>query len=104
MSIVNPFVMKPHRWGRLSDHYAETLPEILLFETLLLHHIESLFKVVCRYSTSLPTLKQGEGTRDSCVAIDHLQWPLLGRYLFEVYLTPGSLDSPCAPHALLAIK
>jgi hypothetical protein len=31
-------------------------------------------------------------------------WPLLDRYLLEVYLTPHSSDSPCAPHVVLAIK
>jgi hypothetical protein len=63
-----------------------------------------LSKVLCRYSTFLPTLSQGEGTRDSRVAIDRFQWPLRGRYLLEFYLTPCSLDSPCASHSLLAIK
>jgi hypothetical protein len=52
----------------------------------------------------LLTLSQGEGTRDSCVPIDHFQWPLLGRYLFEVYLAPHPLDSLCASHVLLAVK
>jgi hypothetical protein len=64
----------------------------------------SLSNVVCQYSTLLPTLSQGEGTRDSCVAIDRFQWPLLGHYLLEVYLAPHSLDSPCASHIMLAIK
>jgi hypothetical protein len=43
MSIVNLFVMKPHRWGRLSDHYDETLQLVPLFETLLLHRFERVF-------------------------------------------------------------
>jgi hypothetical protein len=33
-------LMKPHRWGRLSDHYAETLQVVLLFKTLLIHWFE----------------------------------------------------------------
>jgi hypothetical protein len=64
----------------------------------------SLSKVVCWYSTFLPTLSQGDGTRDSHVAIDRFQWPLLGHYPLELYLTPHPLDSPCASHALLAMK
>jgi hypothetical protein len=43
MSIVIPFVMKPYRWRRLSDNYAETLHVVLLFETLLLHRFERVF-------------------------------------------------------------
>jgi hypothetical protein len=31
MSIINPFVTRPHRWGRLLDHYTETLQVVLLF-------------------------------------------------------------------------
>jgi hypothetical protein len=31
-------LMKPHPWGRLSDHYAETLSEILLFKTMPIYH------------------------------------------------------------------
>jgi hypothetical protein len=41
---------------------------------------------------------------DSLVGIDHCQWPLIGRYLFEAYLTPHPLYSPCASHTLLAIQ
>jgi hypothetical protein len=48
----------------------------------------NLSKVVCQYSTFLPTLSQGEGTRDSRVAIDDLGWPLLACYLLELYLVP----------------
>jgi hypothetical protein len=48
----------------------------------------SLSKVVCRHITFLPTLSQGERTSDSCVAIDHLRWPLLACYLLELYLVP----------------
>jgi hypothetical protein len=33
-----------------------------------------------------------------------IQWPLLDRYLLEVYLTPHSSDSSCVSHVLLAIK
>jgi hypothetical protein len=43
MSIVIPFVMKPYRWRRLSDNYAEILHVVLLFETLLLHRFERVF-------------------------------------------------------------
>jgi hypothetical protein len=42
--------------------------------------------------------------RDSLVAIDHYQWPILGRYHFEAYLAPHPLDSPCASHTPLAIQ
>jgi hypothetical protein len=41
--------------------------------------------------------------RDSLVAIDYCQWPLLDRYLVEAYLARHPLDSPCASHVLLAI-
>jgi hypothetical protein len=68
-------------------------------------------KVICRYGTFLPTMSKSEcihcnleSARDSRVAIDRFQWPLLGRYLLEVYLALYPLDSPCASHALLAIK
>jgi hypothetical protein len=30
-------LMRLHRWGRLSDHYAETLQVLLLFETVSIH-------------------------------------------------------------------
>jgi hypothetical protein len=67
-------------------------------------------KVIRQYGTFVSTLSKSEGircnlegTRDSHVAIDCFQWPLLGHYLLEVYLTPHSLDSPCASHTLLAI-
>jgi hypothetical protein len=33
-----------------------------------------------------------------------LRWPSLDHCLFEVYLTLPLLGSPCASHALLAIK
>jgi hypothetical protein len=36
-------LMKPHLWGRLSDHYAETLQVLLLFETLSIHRLEQAF-------------------------------------------------------------
>jgi hypothetical protein len=68
-------------------------------------------KVVGRCGTFVSTLSKSEcihcnleGTHDSHVSINHFQWPLLGWYLPKVYLTPHSLDSPCAFHALLAIK
>jgi hypothetical protein len=40
MSIVNPFVARPLHWGRLSDHYAESLQVVLLFKILSLHRFE----------------------------------------------------------------
>jgi hypothetical protein len=49
-------------------------------------------------------MSQSEVIHDSRVAIDHFQWYFLGRYLLEVYLTPHSLNLPCASHALLAIQ
>jgi hypothetical protein len=38
------------------------------------------------------------------VLLSIIRWPLLDRYLLEVYLTPHSSDSPCASHIMLAIK
>jgi hypothetical protein len=62
----------------------------------------SLSKVVAGIAPFLPSLRQIEyiqcnldGERNSSIAIDHFQWPLLGHCLLEVYL---------APHTLLAIK
>jgi hypothetical protein len=70
------------------------------------------FQGCCRYSsTFLPTLSQSkcihcnlEDTHGIRITIDHFQWPLLCCCLLEVYLAPRSLYSPCASHALLAIK
>jgi hypothetical protein len=38
------------------------------------------------------------------VFLSIIRWPLLDRYLLEVYLTPHSSESPCTSHVLLAIK
>jgi hypothetical protein len=62
MSIVNPFVTRPHHWERLSDHYAETLQVVLLFGTLPLHCFERVFPRSFAGSPFLPTLIQSEGT------------------------------------------
>jgi hypothetical protein len=53
-----------------------------------------------RVYESLTTLKIPMIT----VLLSIIRWPLLDRYLLEVYLTPHSSDSPCASHIMLAIK
>jgi hypothetical protein len=53
-----------------------------------------------RVYESLATLKIPMIT----VLLSIVWWPLLDRYLLEVYLTPHSSESPCASHVLLAIK
>jgi hypothetical protein len=62
MSTVNPFVTRPHHWGRLSYHYTETLQLVLLFETLPLHHFEQVFPRLFAGNPFSPTLSQSEGT------------------------------------------
>jgi hypothetical protein len=62
MSIVNPFVMRHHHWGRLSDHYTEILQVVFLFETLPLHRFERVFPRLFGGSPFSPTLSQSEGT------------------------------------------
>jgi hypothetical protein len=54
--------MKPHRWGKFSDHYAKTLQVVILFETLPLHHFEQVFPRLFANSPLSPTLSQSEGT------------------------------------------
>jgi hypothetical protein len=80
---------KPHLW----INFVGSLPWNLSCHPLVWNLVNlslwaSLSKVVCQYSTFLPTLSQSEcihynleGTRDSHIAIDRFQWPLLGCYL-----------------------
>jgi hypothetical protein len=58
MSIVNPFVTKPHRWGRLSNHCAEVLQVVLLFETLSGYHLERAIQTLLVGMTHFATLEQ----------------------------------------------
>jgi hypothetical protein len=62
MSILNPFVMKPHCWGILVDYYTETFQVVLLFETLSLHHFKQVFPRLFAGNPFSPTLSQSEGT------------------------------------------
>jgi hypothetical protein len=90
----------------------ETLPDILLLKTLSNYRFERAILMLFAGITHLCNLEQEwmnpsqflKRYPDSRVAIDHFQWLLLGRYLLEVYFAPRYLDSPCASHALLAIK
>jgi hypothetical protein len=56
MNIVNPFVTRPHHWGKLLDHYTETLQVVLLFETLPLHRFERVIPRLFASSPFSPTL------------------------------------------------
>jgi hypothetical protein len=64
----------------------ETLPEILLFETLPSYRFErAIPRMFVGIVNSCPTLSKSEcihysfeGTRDSRVSIDRFQWPLVG--------------------------
>jgi hypothetical protein len=62
MSIINPFVMRPHRWGRLLDHYTETLQVVLLFGALPLHWFERVLLRLFAGSPFSSTLSQSQGT------------------------------------------
>jgi hypothetical protein len=111
MRIVTPFD-KPHLWRK----FVGSLPRNCLCRLLVLNLADlsswvSLSKVVCWYSTFLPTLSQSycihynlEGTYDGRIAINRFQWPLQCHCLIEVYLTTHSFYLPFASHAPLAIK
>jgi hypothetical protein len=111
MRIVTPFD-KPHVWRK----FVGSLPwnrscRLLVWNLADLSSRVSLSKVVCWYSTFLPTLSQSyyihynlEGTCDGRIVINRFQWPLLCHCLIEVYLTPRLLYLPFASHSLLAIK
>jgi hypothetical protein len=111
MRIVTPFD-KPHLWRK----FVGSLPRnrscrLLVWNLADLSSWVSLSKVVCWYSTFLPTLSQSycihynlEGTYDGRIAINRFQWPLQCHCLIEVYLTTHSFYLPFASHAPLAIK
>jgi hypothetical protein len=100
---------QPNHWGRLLFHWLKTYQVILLFETLPTYHFVQVFSRLFDDSLFLPTFSQSEGTCDSRVAIDHFQWPLLGRYTLNsivhliqwihlVHLRWHSVDHQEAPH------
>jgi hypothetical protein len=95
---------QPHSWGRLLFHCPKNLLGHPLVQSLAnLSFRASLSKVGCRLPI-IANLEPKWRYTDSHVAINRFLWPLVGRYLLEVYLTPHSLNSPCASHALLATQ
>jgi hypothetical protein len=62
---------KPYRWGRLLVHYPETLQVILLFETLLIHHLERAFP---RLFARMAPLSQPWAGVNVSIAIFKVPW------------------------------
>jgi hypothetical protein len=103
-------LMKPYHWGRLLVHYPKPFQKSSCLKPcrviasskpfegcLSIWHIFANLEQEWRYPL------QPWRYCDSRIAKDRFQWPLLGRYLLEVYLALHPLDSPCAYHAPLAI-